>query len=197
VNCAPDAKNAAGDDRPGLVSYHDHTGAPLWMKPPRPHEFRSWQSAFFVPYHATLAAQIARVRAKHGFAIVLDCAVYPRDAETVPFDISVNTRMGLSCDTMLAAQFVARLQGFDLPSAGFDRTREPGWTVQHYGKPGSGVHALQIRLDALSFLASTEEPWPFDAEKAKVINPVLMNAMDYLKNWQPGANRPPSRAYGT
>jgi formiminoglutamase len=197
VNCLPGAKAAAGDNRPRLVSDHDHTGAPIWSQPPRPQELRNWRSAFFVPYHAALAAQIARIRAQHGFAIVLDCAVYRRDLDVAPFGLSVRTRMGLSCDTMLAARLVTLLQTFGEPTAGLDNSGEPGWTVKHYGKPRSGVHAIELRLDARTFLASTEEPWPFDPSKARALAPILEDAIGFLKNWAPGANRLLSRVHGT
>ena len=57
----------------GVVPFETLTGAWMWERPPGPSEASSLRAARYVPYHAALSAQIARGRARHGFAVLIDC----------------------------------------------------------------------------------------------------------------------------
>lgn len=187
VNALPTAKTAATGKTSDMAVIADSRNRPVWHGPPRAQEMRNWQSAFFVPYHAALKAHVARVRAQHGHAILVDCVVH-RDTTGAPeadYDLAVATKLGISCATDLASNFVARLKTSDLHSAGIDNRFGAGWTVQNCGKPKHGIHALQIRLKAHTFLASVEEPWPYDEPKAEALRDVLGHALDYLRGWVP------------
>ena len=41
-----------------------------------------------------------------------------------------------------------------------------GWTTRHYGKPETGVHAIQMELAQASHLSTEAPPFAYDEEKA-------------------------------
>lgn len=181
VNTLPD------DNRSGKGAITDSHSRTIWHGPPRAQELNNWRSAFYTPYHAALKAHVAKVRAQHGHAIVLDCVVH-RDTSTPPkadYEVAIATKLGVTCSTGLASNFVAQLKASGTHTAGIDNRFGTGWTVQNCGKPKHGIHALQLRLKAHSFLASVEEPWPYDEPKAEALRDVLAHALDYLRGWVP------------
>ena len=82
-------------------------------------EIDSRRGTYFAPYHAMLAAEIERVRQRHGFVVVLDghsiVSEAPRFfAGRLP-DLNLGTAEGTSCAPALqaqAAQLLAAADGF-------------------------------------------------------------------------------------
>ncbi|MCE8471151.1 N-formylglutamate amidohydrolase, partial [Rhodovulum sulfidophilum] len=62
-----------GQNTTGLVPLTDFDGEPIWDTTPDAAETARRLAEFHAPYHAALAAEIARVRARHGVAILYDC----------------------------------------------------------------------------------------------------------------------------
>jgi N-formylglutamate amidohydrolase len=105
------------------------------------------------PYHACLARLIEESRAAFGVAVLFDCHSMPHDAlNAVPSvwgrrpDVILGDRFGASCERWLTdtvADIFSNagfLVGRNTPFAG-------GYITQAYGRPRSGVHALQIEID--------------------------------------------------
>jgi N-formylglutamate deformylase len=104
------------------------------------------------PYHAMLASLVGETEAQFGCAVLIDCHSMPSSARgpQAP-DIVLGDRHGSACHpsiTTLAEATLRRL-GYRVarnsPFAG-------GYTTQTYGKPASGVHALQIELNRSLYL---------------------------------------------
>lgn len=100
------------------------------------------------PYHLALAAELARLRRRFGTALLLDCHSMPggEDPATGPaVDIVLGDRFGRSCDhrLVLAAQVAFQARGLTVAR---NRPYAGGWITEHHGRPGSGVHALQIEI---------------------------------------------------
>lgn len=72
-NPAEHASGLGGHNITPFVPILNQDGHAIWTYPPDKVEMASWRSAFYVPYHAALATQIARVRSRHGFAVLYDC----------------------------------------------------------------------------------------------------------------------------
>ena len=123
---------------------------------------------FHAPYHAALLAEIERVKALHGVAILYDChsirSVIPFLFDGVLPDFNIGTADGASCAPAIeaAAQEIAAATGRPFVVNGRFRG---GWTTRHYGRPEHGVHAIQMELAQSTHLA-TEAP-PFDLDPAK------------------------------
>ena len=64
-----------GQNTTGLCPVTDFDGQPIWTEgqDPSPDEIADRRARFHTPYHAALAAEVERVRARHGVAVVYDC----------------------------------------------------------------------------------------------------------------------------
>jgi N-formylglutamate amidohydrolase len=125
------------------------------------------------PYHAALAALIGETKARHGLAVLIDWHSMPAAA--------ARGRTGEVCDMVLGDRFgsacaapIANLIERQLTDMGYRVGRNApyagGYTTEHYGRPGRGVHALQVEINrALYFDEAALELTPgFDTLKADV-----------------------------
>ena len=62
-----------GQNTTGLVPMTDFDGRPLWLEEPDETEIEARRLEWYAPYHAALQAELERVRAIHGVAILYDC----------------------------------------------------------------------------------------------------------------------------
>ena len=108
---------------------------------------------YWHPYHDRLRALLAESRRRFGAAVLFDCHSMPHDAlNAAPAvrgrrpDVVLGDRFGVSCERWVTE---AADQGFT--AAGFAVARNTpfagGYITQAYGRPGEGVHALQIEID--------------------------------------------------
>ena len=142
----------------------------------------------FAPYHDALAAEIARVRQRHGFAILLDGhsirSRVPRFfAGRLP-DLNLGTADGASCAAALqaeAAQVLAGATGFTHVVNG---RFKGGWITRHYGRPAGQVHALQLEMAQCAYMDEAP-PWPWDAARAEALAQVLRRLVARLLAWRP------------
>ncbi|MFV3127757.1 N-formylglutamate amidohydrolase [Niveispirillum sp. KHB5.9] len=106
----------------------------------------------YYPYHAALRSLIDQTRAAFGFCILVDCHsmpsidLPPEAAASGAMDMVLGDCFGSACDAALTRVAEETLNdlgyvvGRNAPYAG-------GYTTRHYGRPGDGVHALQIELN--------------------------------------------------
>ncbi|AUH63864.1 N-formylglutamate deformylase [Paracoccus zhejiangensis] len=178
-----DASLYPGQNTTGLVPLTDFDGAPIWTEEPDAEEIAERKAGFHAPYHAALAAQIERVKARHGVAILYDCHSI---RSHIPFlfegtlpDFNIGTNNGATCDPRIeAATFDA--------CAATGRTHvlngrfKGGWTTRHYGQPGQGVHAIQMELAQSTHLAAETAPFAYDEAKAAMLRPTLGKILNDL-----------------
>ena len=62
-----------GQNTTGLVPLTDFDGHDIWHRKPDTDEIEERRLSYHAPYHAALAAEIDRVKAIHGVAILYDC----------------------------------------------------------------------------------------------------------------------------
>lgn len=100
------------------------------------------------PYHAALRSLVEETRARHGVVVLIDWHSMP----------SAAAGRGLACDVVLGDRFggacsgaVARAVERAWRDLGYAVARNSpyagGYTTEHYGAPGRGVHALQIEIN--------------------------------------------------
>src|SRR3546814_14925209 len=56
-----------------LVPTVDFEGEPIWTEEPDDAEIAERREAWHRPYHEAIAAEIERVKARHGIAVLYDC----------------------------------------------------------------------------------------------------------------------------
>ncbi|MDP1738420.1 MAG: N-formylglutamate amidohydrolase [Caulobacter sp.] len=111
------------------------------------------------PYHEALDRLLARARAAHGVAILIDWHSMPEAAART----AVTPRHGKGCDIVLGDRFGAacsqKLTGLvdrELEAMGYRVARNApyagGYTTEHYGHPASRTHALQIEISRALYL---------------------------------------------
>ncbi|MFK7879739.1 N-formylglutamate amidohydrolase [Roseobacter sp.] len=173
----------------GLVPLTNFKGEELWDQPPSKAEMATWRAAFHAPYHAALTAQIARVRARYGFAILFDClsskSTTPEQFENALPDLSIGTFMGASCDHKLTAQVAGICLNDPAYTSEVNGRSKGGWTTRHHGRPKSGVHALQMELAQSTYLVNEPDVWRYDDTKAEGVRQVLAKILLHLQSWSP------------
>jgi len=102
------------------------------------------------PYHANLRRLIAQTHVQFGKAILIDCHSMPANVRVAGGsrrpDIIIGDRYGASAAHDLSRAAVSFLSGLgyhvvrNKPYAG-------GFITEHYGRPGRGLHALQIEIN--------------------------------------------------
>lgn len=143
---------------------------------PSDEEIADRRARWFDPYHATLTAEIARLRSRHGAVVLYDAhsirSRVPRlfDGELANFNVGTNS--GASCHAALTAA-VETACG----PGGFSRVTngrfKGGYTTRHHGQPTAGVQAIQMELACRGYMAEpsgppTPENWPsaYDTKRA-------------------------------
>ncbi|MFH6787065.1 MULTISPECIES: N-formylglutamate deformylase [Methylobacterium] len=168
-----------GQNTTGLVPATDFDGAPIWRDGAAPDAagIADRVARFHAPYHAALAAEIARVQARHGIAVLYDChSIRSR----IPFlfpgtlpDFNIGTDGGRTCDPAIERAAAETCAAADRYTSIVNGRFRGGWTTRHYGRPEAGIHAIQMELAQNSHLATEAPPFALDEAKAARLRPVL------------------------
>lgn len=175
-----DASLYPGQNTTGLVPLTDFDGQPIWQTPPTAAEIEERKARFHAPYHAALAAQIERVRARHGVAVLYDCHSI---RSHIPFlfpgtlpDFNIGTNNGTTCDPRIEAA-VARIAAETGRTWVLNGRFKGGWTTRHYGQPQAGVHAIQMELAQSTHLAAEAAPFVYGPAKADALRVTLREVL--------------------
>jgi N-formylglutamate deformylase len=155
---------------------------------PGAREIDARRRTYSAPYHAALAAEIARVRALHGHAILLDAhsirAEVPRFfAGRLP-DLNLGTANGASCDSGVAAIARQVLAGADGFTHVVDGRFQGGYVTRHYGRPHDDVHALQLEMAQDAYMDEAP-PYPWDRARADRLAKLLERLVLTLAECRP------------
>mgnify|MGYP003571138484 CR=1 FL=1 len=191
VNRAPGGESLyPGQNTTGLVPLTDFDGLPIWQEEEEPDaaEVEARRAAYHAPYHAALAAELERVRARHGFAILYDCHSIRSRIQflfegTLP-DLNIGTNGGTTCAPGIAdaVRDACEASGYSTVT---DGRFKGGWTTRHYGRPCDGLHAIQMELAQSTYLAAEAPPWTYDDARAERLRSILRPIFDTLSDWRP------------
>jgi N-formylglutamate amidohydrolase len=178
-----------GADTTELCPTRTFANAPLYAHdPPDQREVAARTLSFFHPYHARLAAEVERVRAYHGYAIVLDGhsipAIVPRFFEGRLPDLNLGTAGGTSCAPSLEALAVRCLESDSRFSHVVNGRFKGGWITRHYGEPARGVHTLQLEMAQAAYMDEAC-PETYDDARAAPLAAVLERLVMDLAEWRP------------
>ena len=142
---------------------------------------------YWQPYHEALRAQIARSRARRGYALLLDAhsirSEVPRlFAGRLP-DLNVGTFDARSCDPRVIATTRATLAAQSRFTWVIDGRFKGGYITRHYGQPAQDVHALQIELAQSSYMDEGDAALPvvdYDAQRAAALRTLLRPLLSTL-----------------
>ena len=159
-----------GQATTGLCPIETFDGEPLYRpgRQPDDAEITLRRSLYFEPYHATLAAEIARLRSAHPSIVLYDChsirSIVPRLFDGELPHMNIGTNSGASCDLELQRAIERLAEASPFSWVVNDRFKG-GWITRRYGQPADGVHAVQMELACRAYLDEpvgpvTEANWP-------------------------------------
>ena len=179
-----------GQTTTGLIPETTFDNVPIWQegRAPDAAEIARRLDQVHRPYHAALMAEVERVRARHGVAVLYDCHSIRSEIPwlfpgTLP-DLNIGTNGGTSCAPEIEAA-VAGIAAASGHSWVLNGRFRGGWTTRHYGQPGSGVHAIQMELAQASHLASEAPPFALDPAKAAHLQTTLTKILAALADIAP------------
>lgn len=175
----------------GLCPTTTFDGAPLYRdgRDPDSAEISGRVRQYFNPYHAALAAELARLRDGYPAIVLFDAhsirSSVPRlfDGELPQFNIGSNG--GASCAAALTASVEQLCEASGESWVTNGRFRG-GWITRHYGRPETGVHAIQLELAMRGYL-DEDGTWPpaWDADRAapmqRALRSILAACIDFAK----------------
>ena len=155
-----------GQATTGLCPTETFDGEPLYLEGEAPGkaEIAQRREVYFEPYHAALAVEIARLRQSHGRVILYEAhsirSRVPRLFEGDLPNFNIGTNSGQSCDPALTSMVERACDASPFSRTTNGRFRG-GWTTRRYGRPASGVHAIQMELACRGYMDEpADEPMP-------------------------------------
>jgi len=189
VNRDPSGKSLyPGQATTELCPTTSFDGEPLYKegRAPSSADIAERRARYFEPYHAAIAAEIARLKEKHARVVLFDAhsirSRIPRlfDGELPNFNIGTNS--GATCDARLTEAVEAARAASDFSHVVNGRFKG-GWTTRHYGQPRDGVHAIQLELACRGYMDEPETPsptnWPapYDPRRADKMRTALQRVL--------------------
>lgn len=179
-----------GADNTELCPTRTFSNEPIYLpgEAPSKNEIAARRCDAFDPYHRALAAEIERLRERHGYVILLDghsiASEVPRFfAGRLP-DLNLGTGGGTSAAPTVERIATAVLTG----AAGFTHAINArfkgGYVTRHYGEPQRGVHALQLEMAQLCYMDEAP-PYRYRPERAAALVAVLQDLVRALVAWRP------------
>ncbi|MGQ0710022.1 MAG: N-formylglutamate deformylase [Rhodoferax sp.] len=155
------------------------TGEPLYREGCAPgaaaqHERlqRYWQ-----PYHQALAAELQRLRALHGYALLWDGhsirSQIPWLFEGTLPDLNLGTAGGASAHPRIAQALMDCIaQHAPTTSRVLNGRFKGGYITRHYGAPEQGIHAVQLEMCQHLYMQE-QAPFAYDDAGAARVQPLL------------------------
>lgn len=151
---APSRRACAGL---GLIPSRLAGHGAIWRRALEPSEIERRIAEIHAPYHAAVAAELARIHALFGVAVLLDCHSMPPRAGAL---IVLGDLHGTRSAPAVVHAIEGACAAFGLPVA----RNEPyagGEIVARHGCPAAGIHAVQIEVDRAAYLArNLRDPGP-------------------------------------
>jgi N-formylglutamate deformylase len=172
----------AGANNTELCPTRSFAGQPLYREGHAPDEaeIEYRRRAFWQPYHDALAAEIARIKEKHGYVVLWDGhsikSVLPWLFEGMLPDLNLGTAGGTSCSPLLTAALGHVLATQNKFTHVIDGRFKGGYITRRYGRPQDNVHAVQLEMCFSSYMIE-EPPYMVDAGRAGKLLPVLRSLL--------------------
>ncbi|KCZ88843.1 N-formylglutamate deformylase [Hyphomonas johnsonii] len=149
----------------------------IWHTNPTEADIAHRLESYHRAYHAALEAEIARVKADHGLAVLYDChsirSRIPHLFDNQLPDLNIGNNGGQTCAPAITSAVTAACAQSPTYSHVVNGRFKGGWTTRHYGRPEDGVHAIQMELAQRCYLASEAPPFAYDASRANTLRQLL------------------------
>lgn len=133
------------------------------------------------PYHERLEAELSRIRDLHGHVLLWDAhsirSVVPRLFGGRLPDFNIGTADGTSCAPEVARRVNEVAQAARGYSAVLDGRFKGGYITRCYGRPGAGIHAIQLELSQRTYMKEAP-PFTFSDDLAAAVRPALRRMVE-------------------
>ena len=167
-----------GQNTTGLCPALQFSGAPVYRegRTPSSDEIGERVQHYWQPYHAALREELARIRARHGHAVLWEG--HSIKGSELPFlydgrlpDFNLGTAAGNSCSPALQE----RLEAVLAAQAEYDWVAngrfKGGYITRHYGDPATGIDAVQLEISQRIYMDETT--FEYDADKSRGAQAVI------------------------
>ncbi len=166
-----------GQTETGLCPLQTFDGLPIYVegKEPVAEEVEARIERYWRPYHEALAGELNRLRHQHARVVLWDAhsirGVLPQLFEGELPDFSIGTRNGESCSRALEDSLRKVLDLQQHYSYVMNGRFKGGYITRHYGRPGSGIEAVQLELRQAVYM--DEATFEYDEPRALRVQPVI------------------------
>ncbi len=178
LNRPPDGASLyPGQTTTGLCPLETFHGEPIYLEGQQPDaaEIERRLALYWRPYHAALAAELAALRARHGYVLLWEAhsinGSLPRLFDGDLPDLNFGTASGASCglQVQLALEGIAAMSPY---SAVVNGRFKGGYITRHYGDPQRGIHAVQLEMSQRIYM-DERAPFSYRGELAARVRPLL------------------------
>jgi len=172
-----------GQNTTGLCPVTRFDGGPVYLEgqEPSPAEITTRVERYWRPYHEALRGELARLRARHGRAVLWEG--HSIRGSGLPFlfegrlpDLNLGTAAGASCTPALQQRLEAVLAGQDDYDWVVNGRFKGGHITRHYGNPAQGIQAVQMETSQRCYM--DEASGEYDDDRAARLEPVLRRLLE-------------------
>ena len=158
------------------------SGEPLYAPDAQPDEGERGRRliVYWQPYHDALEAELQRIRAAHGYALLWDAhsirSEIPWLFEGHLPDLCIGTADGASAGAVITESISAATRESPQYTAVVNGRFKGGYITRRYGNPAQHIHAVQLEMCQRTYMQEAP-PYAYDAQLAANIQPVLRHMM--------------------
>jgi N-formylglutamate deformylase len=175
----------AGSNNTELCPTRAFSGEPIYRDGQAPDEAEIARrlQLYWRPYHAALAAELARLKAVHGHVVLFDAHSIKSELPwlfdgSLP-DLNLGTVSGASCSAGLRDALAAVLAAQTQFTQVVDGRFKGGSITRQYGRPAEGVHAVQLEMCWRCYMEEAP-PFAFDPARAAAVLPLLHSLVETM-----------------
>lgn len=180
-----------GQDVTGLCPIDTFAKKSIYLegKQPDEKEIKARIEQYWQPYHEKLAAELKRIHAIHGVAILWDAhsiaSHVPRFFAGQLPDLNFGTADSTSCDISLQDALATTLSESTHAkhfSHVFNGRFKGGFITRHYGVPSINIHAIQLEMSQCIYMEESP-PYKYDVALALKVKPLLAELFETCLKW--------------
>jgi N-formylglutamate deformylase len=149
---------------------------------PNDAEIRTRIATYWRPYHEHIEMELRRLKAVHGYALLLDAHSVPGRVPSLfsgelP-ELNFGTNGGASCAAWVTDAVMALAGSQTHYSHVLNGRFKGGYITRHYGRPAENVHAVQLEINQNTYLETGK--FVIDGTKADRLRVFLRQLVEKL-----------------
>jgi N-formylglutamate deformylase len=141
------------------------------------------RNLYWQPYHDRLALELAAIKAKHGYALLLDAhsirSRVPRFFEGRLWDINLGSGDGVAASPAICEAVLDVAAKAESYTSILNGRFKGGYITRRYGRPIDCIEAIQLELSEITYM-DEDPPFALRQDLAAGIRPVLRRILEAL-----------------